>query len=66
MYYLCEKYHKPFRIQYYTADYFSYLPQLTLLDLLNKLDLQTHSQNTHVHVGNLYLVGGKEIKYDVF
>ena len=33
IYYLCEKYYKPIMVQYYTADYVSWVPRLTLLDL---------------------------------
>ena len=33
MYYLCEKYYKPITVQYYIADYVSWVPRLTLLDL---------------------------------
>ena len=39
MYYLCEKYYKPITVQYYIADYVSWVPRLTLFDLTNKLDL---------------------------
>ena len=54
MYYLCEKYYKPITVQYYIADSVSWVPRLTLLDLTNKLDLQTHSQNrTRSYVGDL-------------
>ena len=54
MCYLCEKYCKPIRIQYYIANYFSYLSQLTLLDLTNTLNLQTSSLNgTHSSVRDL-------------
>ena len=34
MYYLCEKYYKPITVQYYIADCVSWVPRLTLLDLL--------------------------------
>ena len=54
MYYLCEKYYKPITVQYYIADCVSWVPRLTLLDLTNKLDLQTHSRNrTCSYVGDL-------------
>ena len=33
MYHLCEKYYKPLRVQYYTANCVSWVPRLTLLDL---------------------------------
>ena len=33
MYYLCEKYYKPITVQNYVADYVSWVPRLTLLDL---------------------------------
>ena len=33
MYYLREKYDKPITPQYYIADYVSWVPRLTLLDL---------------------------------
>ena len=33
MYYLCEKYYKPIRVQYYIADCVSWVSSLTLLDL---------------------------------
>ena len=39
MYYLCEKYYKPITVQYYIANCISWIPRLTLLDLMNKLDL---------------------------
>ena len=54
MYYLCEKYCKLITVQYYIADCVSWVPRLTLLDLTNKLDLQTRSWNgTHLYVGDL-------------
>ena len=54
MYYLCEKYYKPITVQYYIADCVSWVPRLTLLDLTNKLDLQTRSRNgTRSYVGDL-------------
>ena len=39
MYYLCGKYYKPITVQYCIADCVSWVPRLTLLDLMNKLDL---------------------------
>ena len=33
MYYLCEKYYKPIRVQYYIADCVSWVPRLTWWDL---------------------------------
>ena len=33
LYYLCEKYYKPITVQHYLADYVSWVPRLTLLDL---------------------------------
>ena len=33
MCYLCEKYYKPIRVQYFIADCVSSVPRLTLLDL---------------------------------
>lgn len=54
IYHLCEKCYKPITAQYNIADCVSYIPRLTFLDLRNKLDLWTHSQNrTHLYVGNL-------------
>ena len=54
IYHLCEKCYKPLTAQYNIADCVSYIPRLTFLDLRNKLDLWTHSQNrTHLYVGNL-------------
>ena len=48
IYYLCENIIKPFTVQYYIASCVSWVPSLTLLDLMNKLDLQMCSQNgTH-------------------
>ena len=50
MYYLCERYYKPITVQYYIANCVSWVPRLTL----NKLDLQTYSQNgTRLYVGDL-------------
>ena len=38
----------------YTADCVSWEPRLTLLDMMNKLDLQMHSQNEMcLYVGDL-------------
>ena len=34
MYYLCEKYYEFITLQYYTANYVSRAPRLTLLDLI--------------------------------
>ena len=42
MYYLCEKFYKPITIQDCIADYVSWVPRLTLLDLTNKLGLLTN------------------------
>ena len=51
MYYLCEKYYKPITVQYHIADYVRWVSKLTLLGLMNKLDLWTHSWNgTHSYV----------------
>ena len=48
------KSYKPITVQYYIADYVSWVPRLTLLDLMSKLDLRTRSQNrTHSYVGDL-------------
>ena len=33
MYYLCEKYYKPIKVQYYIAKWVSWVPRLTVLDL---------------------------------
>ena len=33
MYDLCEKYYKPITVQYYIANFVSWVPRLTLLDL---------------------------------
>ena len=33
MYYVCEKDNKPIIVQYYIANYVSWVPQLTLLEL---------------------------------
>ena len=33
-YFLCEKCFKPITVQYYVADYVSWVPRLILLDLL--------------------------------
>ena len=49
MYHLCEKYCKPIIVQYYIADCVSWVLGLTLLDLMNKLDLQMCSQNSFVY-----------------
>ena len=54
MYYLCEKYYKPFTVQYYVANCVTWVPRLTLLDFTNKLDLRMCSRNgTHSYVGDL-------------
>ena len=39
IYCLCEKYYKPITVQYYIVDCVSWGTRLTLLDLMNKLDL---------------------------
>ena len=49
MYYSCEKYYKPIIVQYYIADCVSWVPNLTLLDLTNKLDLKMCSQNSFIY-----------------
>ena len=54
MCYLCEKYYKPITVRYYIADCVSWVPRLTSLDLINKLDLRMRSWNgTHSYVGDL-------------
>ena len=54
IYHLCEKCYKPITVEYNIADYVSYIPRLTFLDIRNKLDLGIHSQNrTPLYVGNL-------------
>ena len=46
---LCENIIKPFTVQYYIASCVNWVPRLTLLGLMNKLDLQMCSQNgTHL------------------
>ena len=45
MYCLCEKSYKPITVQYYIADCISWVPRLNFVELSNKLDLQTRSQN---------------------
>ena len=37
MYYLCEKYYHSITVQYYTADCVTWVPRLTLSDLMNTL-----------------------------
>ena len=37
--YLCEKYHKSNKVQYYTTDCVRWVPRLALLDLTSKLNL---------------------------
>ena len=39
MYYLCEKYYKPFTVQYYIANCVSWISRLTLLDLNEQIGL---------------------------
>ena len=59
MYYLYEKYSKPITVWHYIANCASWAPRLTLLDLTNKLDLRTCSQNgTHLYVGDLLQLDG--------
>ena len=54
MYYLCEKYYKSITVQYCIDYCVRWAPRLTLLDLMNKLDLGTCSRNgTHSYVGDL-------------
>ena len=54
MYYLYEKYSKPITVWHYIANCASWVPRLTLLDLTNKLDLRTCSQNgIRLYVGDL-------------
>ena len=45
MYYLCENDYKPVTVQYYIAECITWLPRLTLFDLMNKLDLWMCFQN---------------------
>ena len=53
VFYICEKY-KPITVKYSIADCVSWVPTLTLLDLTNKLELRTCSQNRiHSYVGDL-------------
>ena len=52
--YLCENYYKPIIVQDYIADYVSWVPRPTLLDLAIKLDLRMCSQNgTCLYMGDL-------------
>ena len=44
MYYLYEKYSKPITVWYHIANCASWVPRLALLDLMNKLDVQTCSE----------------------
>ena len=55
------KYYKPITVQYHIANCVSWVPRLTLLDLL------THSQNgTHVYVGDfLYHQPGEKSNKDI-
>ena len=52
MYNSCEKYHKPFTVQYYIANCVSWVSRLTLWDL-NKLDLTNRLLER-----NLFICGG--------
>ena len=45
MCYLCEKYYTLITVQYYIAGYVSWVPRVTSLDVMNKLDLQSCSWN---------------------
>ena len=57
MYYLCEKYYKPITVQYYITYCVSWVPRLTLLDLMNKLDLRMCSWNgICLYVGGLLYI----------
>ena len=57
MYYLCEKYYKPITVQYYIADYASWVPRLTLLDL------QIGIMNT---LWNLFICRGLTVLFNLF
>ena len=57
MYFLCEKYYKPITVQYYITDCVSWVPRLNFVGLMNKLNLQTRSQNrTRSYVGDLLYI----------
>ena len=51
--YLCEKYYTPITVQYHIANFVSWVPRLTLLDLRTNRTYE-HSQNeTRSYVGEL-------------
>ena len=51
--YLCEKYCTPITVQYHIANFVSWVPRLTLLDLQTNRTYE-HSQNeTRSYVGEL-------------
>ena len=62
MHQLCKNYYKPTTGQNYIVDCVTWVPRLTLLDLMNKLDLPVCSRNrTHSYIGDLYInIKGKK------
>ena len=54
MYCLCGKYYKPFTVQYHIANYVSWVPRLTLLDLQTNCTYEhalingSHSSERHL------------------
>ena len=50
MYYLCEKYYKPIRVQYYITDCVSWVPRLTLLDLQTNWTYKRSLRTELVHM----------------
>ena len=54
MQHMCDKCYKPITAQYCIAHCVSWVPRLTLMDIMDKSELRTHSQTgTHSYAGDL-------------
>ena len=58
MYYLCEKYYKPFTVQYYIANSVSGGPRLTLLDLRTNWTYECTLGMEHVRMQGTDCISG--------
>ena len=56
MYYLCENYYKPITVPYYIANYVSWVPRVTLLDLRTNWTYEHALGMEPVHMQGTYYI----------
>ena len=63
MYYLCENYYKPITVQYYIPDCVSWVPRLTLSDLLTNWMYDHALWTILVHTQRIYCISEEALSY---